>query len=50
MPFRFHLIGLGNLGLGRLEIAKEYLQRLVQMDINHWNAQIHLTMADTFLK
>ncbi len=40
-----YLMGLGHLGLGNMEKAIFYLQRTLELDINHEGAQIHLRMA-----
>ena len=44
-----YLIGLGKMGLGEIEQGKAYLEQVLNMDINHQGASIHLRMADFFL-
>ncbi len=41
-----YLIGLGLLGLGNKEKARFYLQKTIELDINHFGAKIHLAMAN----
>jgi len=41
-----YLIGLGLLGLGRNEEAAKYFDTILQTDINHQGAAIHLNMVD----
>ncbi|MDR0413970.1 MAG: DUF5107 domain-containing protein [Prevotellaceae bacterium] len=40
-----YVIGLGHLGLGNTEKAKEFLRKVTSLDINHQGAQIHLEMC-----
>jgi tetratricopeptide (TPR) repeat protein len=45
-----YLIGLGKMGLGDTGQGKAYLEKILEMDINHQGAAIHLQMADYFEK
>ncbi|MDR0688544.1 MAG: DUF5107 domain-containing protein [Prevotellaceae bacterium] len=38
----YYVMGLGHLGLGNVQKAKEFLQKVVELDVNHQGAQIHL--------
>ena len=40
-----YLMGLGHLGLGNKTQAVEYLQKAMDLDINHFGIQVHLDMA-----
>jgi tetratricopeptide (TPR) repeat protein len=40
-----YVMGLGHLGLGNKEKAREFLGRVVELDVNHQGAQVHLEMA-----
>ncbi|MGN6532749.1 MAG: tetratricopeptide repeat protein, partial [Ginsengibacter sp.] len=44
-----YLIGLGNLGLGKVDEVKYYLKKVLDKNVNHQGAMIHLKMID-FLK
>jgi len=44
-----YLMGLGHLGLGNITQAVGYLQKALDMDINHFGAQVHLDMAKKLL-
>ena len=37
-----YILGLGNLGLGEIDQAKNHLQEAAKMDVNHQGGQIHL--------
>ncbi len=39
-----YVMGLGYLGFGNVDKAKEYLGKVLELDINHQGAQIHLKM------
>jgi tetratricopeptide (TPR) repeat protein len=43
-----YLIGLGKLGLGDIDQGKDYLYKVLEMDINHQGAATHLKMANYF--
>lgn len=43
-----YLIGLGKMGLGEIEQGKACLEKVLNMDINHQGAVIHLRMVDFF--
>ena len=43
-----YLIGLGYLGLGNFNKAKENLLKVTRMDINHQGTQIHLSMIKNY--
>ena len=43
-----YLIGLGKIGLGEIEQGRACLENVLNMDINHQGAAIHLQMADFF--
>jgi tetratricopeptide (TPR) repeat protein len=43
-----YLVGLGKIGLGEIEQGKALLEKVLDMDINHQGAAIHLRMADLF--
>ena len=43
-----YLIGLGKMGLGEVEQGKNYLEKVLKMDINHQGAATHLQMVDYF--
>ncbi len=43
-----YLIGLGYLGLGNVKQGSAYLNEVLQMDLNHQGAAIHLQMIDFF--
>jgi len=45
-----YLMGLGWLGLGNIDLAKEYLDEVLQLDINHQGAIIYLRMFSFFEK
>lgn len=45
-----YLLGLGWLGLGDQDLAKQYLNEVLQMDINHQGAQVYLHMFPFFKK
>jgi len=45
-----YLMGLGWLGLGNIDLAKEYLDEVLQLDINHQGAIIYLKMFSFFEK
>jgi tetratricopeptide (TPR) repeat protein len=45
-----YLLGLGWLGLGDQDLAKQYLNEVLQMDINHQGAQVYLRMLPFFEK
>lgn len=38
----YYLMGLGYLGLGDIEVAKNYLSKVIELDINHIDSQIIL--------
>jgi tetratricopeptide (TPR) repeat protein len=40
-----YVMGLGHLGLGNKEKAREFLQQVLDLDINHQGAQLHLMMC-----
>lgn len=44
-----YLIGLGKMGLGEIEQGRACLEKVLNMDINHQGAAIHLRMAVFFL-
>ena len=44
-----YLIGLGMLGVGKIDLAKNSFKKILDADINHQGAAIHLAMVD-FLK
>ena len=46
--FCTYLVGLGKLGLGQIEEGKVLLNKVLEMDINHQGAAVHLQMADYF--
>ncbi|HTK21964.1 MAG TPA: DUF5107 domain-containing protein [Mucilaginibacter sp.] len=46
--FCTYLIGLGKLGLGEIEEGKTYLEKVLNMDMNHQGAAIHLKMINFF--
>ncbi|GAB6120313.1 DUF5107 domain-containing protein [Dysgonomonas termitidis] len=39
----YYVMGLGNLGLGNLDKTKEYLGKVVQLDVNHIDSQLILS-------
>ncbi len=39
----YYLMGLGNIGLGNEEKGKEYLEKTLELDMNHQNAGIYLS-------
>ena len=41
----YYLIGLGNLGLGNKIEAARYFKKVLDLDINHQNALLYLTLA-----
>ncbi len=41
-----YVMGLGHLGLGEHKKAEEFLKKVLDTDINHQGAQIHLEMAN----
>ncbi len=41
----YYLMGLGNLGLGRKEIAKEFFEKGLAMDQNHQNCELYHQMS-----
>jgi len=43
-----YLIGLGKMGLGEIEQGRACLEKVLNMDINHQCAAIHLRMTDFF--
>jgi len=43
-----YLIGLGKMGLGEIEEGKACLEKVLNMDINHQGAAVHLKMTDFF--
>jgi len=43
-----YLVGLGKLGLGKIEEGKALLNKVLEMDVNHQGAAVHLQMADYF--
>ncbi len=43
-----YLIGLGYLGLGKTATGRQYLEEVVQLDINHQGAAVHLRMIPFF--
>jgi tetratricopeptide (TPR) repeat protein len=43
-----YLIGLGKLGLGQIEEGKSLLNKVLEMDVNHQGATVHLQMVDYF--
>lgn len=43
-----YLIGLGKMGLGEIEQGKVLLEKVLDIDINHQGAAVHLRMADFF--
>ncbi|HEY9196551.1 MAG TPA: tetratricopeptide repeat protein, partial [Mucilaginibacter sp.] len=43
-----YLIGLGKMGLGEIEAGAKSLENVLNMDINHQGAAIHLRMTDFF--
>jgi tetratricopeptide (TPR) repeat protein len=43
-----YLVGLGKLGLGQIEEGKALLSKVLEMDVNHQGAAVHLQMADYF--
>ena len=44
-----YVMGLGYFGLGDLEKAKVFLEKVMEMDVNHQGAQIHLLMINNNL-
>lgn len=46
--FCHYLIGLGKLGLGEIEEGKAYLEKVLEMEINHQGAAVHLRMTNFF--
>jgi hypothetical protein len=43
-----YLVGLGKMGLGEIEQGRACLEEVLNMDINHQGAAVHLRMADFF--
>ena len=41
-----YMLGLGYLGLGENDKAKNYLSQTAKMDINHQGVQVHIVMAN----
>ncbi|MFV0331167.1 MAG: DUF5107 domain-containing protein [Dysgonomonas sp.] len=44
----YYVMGLGHLGLGNLKKAKEYLEKVRELDINHLDSQLILRACSNF--
>ncbi|MDR1502803.1 MAG: hypothetical protein LBT43_10140, partial [Prevotella sp.] len=42
----YYVMGLGHLGLGNLKKAKEYLNKVKELDINHLDSQLILNKIE----
>jgi tetratricopeptide (TPR) repeat protein len=43
----FYMMGLGHLGLQQVETARTFFSRVLELDVNHQGARIHLEMDST---
>ncbi|WP_295799045.1 DUF5107 domain-containing protein [Mucilaginibacter sp.] len=46
--FCHYLVGLGKMGIGEIEEGRACLEEVLNMDINHQGAAVHLRMTDFF--